>query len=79
MDNLDSADNVSMPEEYIQSFNPEFVETVMKTFGKESVCVNANKSLWRINGNSDCSVLLVPMRSDKDTVSKIHDFVQNVA
>ena len=79
MDNLDSADNVSMPEEYIQSFNPEFVETVMKTFGKESVCVNANKSLWRINGNSDCSALLVPMSSDKDVVSKIHDFIQNVA
>lgn len=80
MDNLDTADNVSISEEeYIQSFNPEYVEVVMKTLGKEEIHIDLQIALWRINGNSDCSVLLVPMRTMPEDVEKIHSFVKSVA
>lgn len=80
MDNLDTADNISISEEeYIQSFNPEYVEIVMKTLGKEEIHIDLQVALWRINGNSDCSVLLVPMRTMPEDVEKIHSFVKSVA
>lgn len=79
VDRLETANECTMTEEYIQCFNPEYVELVMKTFGKEEIHIDLRAFLWRINGSDDCSALLVPIRMDKTDSSKIHDFVEKVA
>lgn len=81
MDNFETADNVSISKEYIQSFDPQYMEIVMKTFGKEDIHIDMWKPNipWRINGNSDCSVLLVPMRTMPEDMERIHNFIKNVA
>ena len=79
VDRLETANECTMTEEYIQCFNPEYVELVMKTFGKEEIHIDLRAFLWRINGSDDCSALLVPIRTDKTDSSKIHDFVEKVA
>ena len=82
MDNFETADNVFISEEeYIQSFDPEYMEIVMKTFGKEDIHIDMWKpnKPWRINGNSDCSVLLVPLRTEPEDEERVHSFVKNVA
>lgn len=81
MDSLQTVDNSTIleSEKYIQSFNPVYVELVMKTYGKENVRIDVQAGMWKINGNSDCSVLLVPMKTMPEAMERIHNFIKNVA
>lgn len=81
MDSLQTVDNSTIleSEKYIQSFNPVYVELVMKTYGKENVRIDVQAGMWKINGNSDCSVLLVPLRTEPEDEERVHSFVKNVA
>ena len=81
MDSLQTVDNSTIleSEKYIQSFNPVYVELVMKTYGKENVRIDVQAGMWKINGNSDCSVLLVPLRTELEDEERVHSFVKNVA
>lgn len=81
MDSLQTVDNSTIleSEKYIQSFNPVYVELVMKTYGKENVRIDVQAGIWKINGNSDCSVLLVPMKTMPEAMERIYNFIKNVA
>ena len=81
MDSLQTVDNSTILEsgKYIQSFNPVYVELVMKTYGKENVRIDVQAGMWKINGNSDCSVLLVPLRTELEDEERVYSFVKNVA
>lgn len=81
MDSLQTVDNSTIleSEKYIQSFNPVYVELVMKTYGKENVRIDVQAGMWKINGNSDCSVLLVPLRTELEDEERVYSFVKNVA
>lgn len=81
MDSLQTVDNSTIleSEKYIQSFNPVYVELVMKTYDKENVRIDVQAGMWKINGNSDCSVLLVPMKTMPEAMKRIHNFIKNVA
>ena len=73
MDSLQTVDNSTIleSEKYIQSFNPVYVELVMKTYGKENVRIDVQAGMWKINGNSDCSVLLVPLRTEPEDEERV--------
>ena len=81
MDNLETVDNSTIfaDREYAQGFNPEYMELVTKTFGKETIHIDIRTGVWKMNGKSDCSILLVPMRTTPKDKEKIHSFIQSVA